>query len=110
VSRPASTPSGGIAEVRLVGPGLDAAIRDTGAHGIGRSRENAFQIDNPTVSRRHARIILSNDRAVAYVQDRGGANGTRLNGEKVEGPELLKEGDSITVGEVTVKVSLRRGA
>ena len=61
------------------------------------------------VSRRHARIILSEDRKVAYVQDGGGANGTRLNGQEIVKLAPLTEGDTIEIGEVALKVSLKRG-
>ena len=66
-------------------------------------------MDNPTVSRKHARIVLTEDRAKAYIQDTGGANGTRLNGVQVERLVVLSDGDTIGVGDVELQVRLKRG-
>lgn len=96
-----------IAEVRLSAAGIDLVVRQPGAHDLGRSRSMPLRIDNLTISRRHARIILGEDRTIAYVQDRGGQNGTRLNGVLVDGIRPLSEGDVITVGEVNLTVSLK---
>ena len=69
-----------ILEVRLTGAGFDIAVTDTGAHELGRSSEADLRVNHPTVSRKQARIIIGDDRTIAYLQDAGGANGTRLNG------------------------------
>jgi pSer/pThr/pTyr-binding forkhead associated (FHA) protein len=106
VSRPGDSP---ILEVRLSSPGRDLVVREPGAHDLGRGSEVTLRVSHPTVSRRHARIILSEDRKIAYVQDGGGANGTRLNGQEVVKLAPLTEGDTIEIGEVTLKVSLKRG-
>jgi pSer/pThr/pTyr-binding forkhead associated (FHA) protein len=103
---PATT--GKIVEVRLSAAEVDVGLTETGAHEVGRAKEAAVRVRNPTVSRQHARIIISDDRGVAYVQDRGGANGTRLNGVAITEIKLLNDGDSVTVGEVELKVSIRR--
>jgi pSer/pThr/pTyr-binding forkhead associated (FHA) protein len=103
---PAAT--GKIVEVRLRAADVDVGLTETGAHEVGRAKEAAVRVKNPTVSRQHARIIVSDDRGVAYVQDRGGANGTRLNGVAITEIKLLNDGDSVTVGEVELKVSIRR--
>jgi len=66
-------------------------------------------VDHPTVSRKHARVILSDDRASAFLQDQGGANGTRHNGQEVTKLARLADGDTIGIGEVDLKVSLERG-
>jgi pSer/pThr/pTyr-binding forkhead associated (FHA) protein len=105
----APAPAGSaIAQVRLAGGAFDLSIGDVGAHQLGRASESALRVDHPTVSRRHARVILSEDRSTAYVQDLGGANGTWLNGAPVERLAPLREGDLIRVGEVELRVSLRR--
>jgi hypothetical protein len=101
-------PTGRIVELRLSGGGFDLVARETGAHDMGRAKDAALRIDNQTVSRQHARIIISDDRTVAYVQDRGGANGTLLNGSPVDKLKLVKEGDVIGLGEIKLKVSIRR--
>lgn len=105
--KPAS--EGRILEVRLSAPGVDLLVSEPGAHDLGRSSEVPLRVSQPTVSRRHARIILSDDRGMAYVQDQGGANGTRLNGKEVGKLAPLAHGDVIGIGDVELKVELKRG-
>lgn len=61
---------------------------------IGRNPGNDILIDNVGVSRRHAVIRWSGDRAI--VEDLGSANGTFVNGEKITSHEL-RDGDEIVV-------------
>ncbi len=61
---------------------------------IGRNPDNDILIDNVGVSRRHAVIRLSGDRAT--IEDLGSANGTFVNGQKIASREL-KGGDEILV-------------
>ncbi len=61
---------------------------------IGRNPANDIVIDNVGVSRRHAVIKWSGDRAT--VEDLGSANGTFVNGQKITSHEL-KDGDVILV-------------
>jgi pSer/pThr/pTyr-binding forkhead associated (FHA) protein len=61
---------------------------------IGRNPANDIVIDNVGVSRRHAVIKWSGDRAT--VEDLGSANGTFVNGQKITSQEL-KDGDVILV-------------
>jgi pSer/pThr/pTyr-binding forkhead associated (FHA) protein len=107
---PAPRPSsaGRIAEVRLSGKDVDVAATETGAHELGRDKGAALRVNHATVSRQHARIIISDDRGVAYVQDRGGANGTKLNGAPIKEIKLLSDGDTVSIGDVELKVSIRR--
>jgi hypothetical protein len=49
--------------------------------------------------------MVSGRRGVFLVEDMGSSNGTRLNGEVIEGPEVLRDGDYITVGSVNVMFS-----
>uniref|UniRef100_A0A7C3MIW6 FHA domain-containing protein n=1 Tax=Dictyoglomus thermophilum TaxID=14 RepID=A0A7C3MIW6_DICTH len=66
---------------------------------IGRERENDIVIVNPTVSRFHAKIIRSEDKY--FIEDLGSANGTMVNGLKVN-KELLHDGDIIQLGDVVL--------
>jgi pSer/pThr/pTyr-binding forkhead associated (FHA) protein len=104
-----SVPAAPLSEVRLVGGGYDLAVTAAGTHVIGRSAEAALRVKHPTVSRTHARVILAEDRRAATVEHAGGANGTRLNGRPIDKPEPLADGDEIGIGELTLKVSLKRG-
>lgn len=66
----------------------------------GTSPDIALEWDD-AVSRRHARVIRKNDGD--YIEDVGSSNGTLLNGQPiaVNTPILLKDGDTITIGERT---------
>lgn len=70
-----------------------------GANVVGRDRDCAVRIDSPTVSRRHARIVLTSGEAT--VEDLGSKNGTYVNEQSVKQPVALKDGDQIRVGSVT---------
>jgi len=63
---------------------------------IGRAGECDLRPDEPTVSRRHARIDVAAGGHV--VADLGSANGTRVNDEPVAGPRPLRDGDYLRVG------------
>jgi DNA-binding winged helix-turn-helix (wHTH) protein len=67
---------------------------------VGRDRDCAIRVDSPTVSRRHARIVVT--RKMATVEDLGSKNGTRVNGRDVEQSVGLKDGDELRVGSVTM--------
>ena len=64
---------------------------------IGRSSGCHLVLDDGLVSRRHAQIVVTQDRAI--VEDFGSANGVFLNGKRVAGSEPLKSGDELTVGK-----------
>jgi Nif-specific regulatory protein len=68
---------------------------------LGRAAEAALQVQDETASRRHARIRLLEGRSV--LEDLGSANGTQLNGERVERPAVLFDGDVISIGEVRLR-------
>jgi hypothetical protein len=65
---------------------------------VGRDRASAVRINAPSVSRRHARIILTSDRAV--LEDLGSKNGTAVGGRALHAPTPLKDGDMILFGEI----------
>lgn len=67
---------------------------------IGRIEENSVAIIDDSVSRNHAKVY--GRRGVFMVEDNGSSNGTRLNGKVILQPEVLKDGDYITVGTVNV--------
>lgn len=63
---------------------------------LGRSDTCDVVIDVPTVSRLHARIELQHDRYMLF--DAGSANGTFMNGKRVEHGGQLGTGDVIWLG------------
>ena len=63
---------------------------------IGRDPANEMHIDDPEVSRHHARVILHN--GVVWVQDAGSRNGVFVNGTRVSGNQQVGPGDQIVIG------------
>ncbi len=71
---------------------------------IGRSRRCDVMLDDPNVSRTHAEV---RPRGGSWVlTDLGSTNGSRLNGRKLDGSEVLKPGDEIEIGTSRVKFEL----
>ncbi|HEX3772503.1 MAG TPA: GGDEF domain-containing protein [Polyangiaceae bacterium] len=66
---------------------------------IGRSQEATVRLLDDGVSRRHARLV--NERGVVSIEDLGSANGTLINGRRVE-RTALEDGDKIQVGSTTI--------
>lgn len=69
---------------------------------IGRTPPNDIVLPNPRVSRNHALIRMLGPETY-YVIDVGSTNGTFLNGKRVVTPELLKNGDAITIEDSVIK-------
>jgi len=72
----------------------------TGENILGRDGDGVIRIDSPTVSRRHARILVSAHSAT--LEDLGSKNGTRLHGAPVSAAVTLTDGDEIRVGSVAL--------
>src|SRR5262245_65789075 len=67
---------------------------------LGRDADCTISLSDPSVSRRHARVVREGDEFL--VEDLGSRNGTRLNGREVQrGP--FSPGDRIEVGNVVVR-------
>jgi hypothetical protein len=67
---------------------------------IGREPEAAVWLDFFTVSRRHARLVISGGRAT--LEDLGSKNGTQVRGERISAPADLVDGDEIRIGAVVL--------
>jgi DNA-binding winged helix-turn-helix (wHTH) protein len=70
----------------------------SGEHVIGRDADVEVRLDSSTVSRRHARIMVTAERAV--LEDCGSKNGTFCGNERVTSPIPLADGDTIRVGSL----------
>lgn len=64
---------------------------------IGRDVNNDVIINDSEVSRKHARLTVQADSYV--LEDLGSTNGTFVNGLRLTGPQLLRPGDTISLGE-----------
>lgn len=71
---------------------------------VGRSRECTVVLKDATVSRKHAILWFEGGRA--KLRDMGSANGSFLNGRRVEGEAPVSDGDRLTVGETELVVRL----
>jgi hypothetical protein len=64
---------------------------------IGREANNDITINDPEVSRRHARLYVQGGNMI--LEDLGSTNGTSVNGQRLTGPYVLRVGEIITLGE-----------
>ncbi len=69
---------------------------------VGRAAGNDIVIEDPSLSRVHARFSLKN--GMPCVEDLGSLNGTLVNGKPTEGVQVLKAGDRISLGKVDLTV------
>ncbi len=71
-----------------------------GENVLGREAGAVVWLDSPSVSRRHARIVIAGHEAT--LEDLGSRNGTRLAGREVTAPVRLSDGDAFELGSVTI--------
>jgi pSer/pThr/pTyr-binding forkhead associated (FHA) protein len=79
-------PGGAAVEFPLEGDALE----------VGRDDDVAIRVDEPLVSRRHARIERRGEAWVLI--DLGSTNFTRVNGERLRRERELADGDRLTFG------------
>lgn len=72
-----------------------------GENVIGRDPVARLALDSVRVSRRHARVTLRGQ--AAMLEDLGSRNGTHLNGQVIEVPTPLTDGDEISLGGFTLR-------
>ncbi|MET0403416.1 MAG: FHA domain-containing protein [Cystobacter sp.] len=69
---------------------------------IGRQEGNTIRLTERNVSRRHARLLRQNGHVL--VEDLGSYNGVRINGERIQGPAQVEDGDLIQIGDYDLAV------
>jgi two-component system response regulator AtoC len=74
---------------------------------FGRSRAATIVVESEKVSKMHARVRRTGD--VIEVEDLGSRNGTRVNGDKIEGIRRIQSGDEIAIGPVQAVVGVTSG-
>lgn len=81
-----------------------------GENVLGRDLDDGIQIDSPTVSRRHARIVIGDSGVM--VEDLQSKNGTFVGEQPVAGAMRLQDGDEIRLGSVVVRFRMpsRKGS
>lgn len=81
--------------VRLHGPAGNFILVE-GDNILGRGRDCLLTVDDPRLSRQHARFVQHG--SVVRVEDLGSRNGVLLNGSRITAPTALKQGDVIICG------------
>lgn len=76
-----------------------------GEHVIGRDPDLEVSLDATTVSRRHARVVVTAE--CVMLEDFGSKNGTYRGSERVTSPLALADGDAIRIGSLLVTFHLR---
>ncbi len=84
---------------RLVWGPREIAL-DPGENLIGRDRDSVIWIDDASVSRRHARIVI--DDSGALLEDLGSKNGTFVRGRRIQKPARLADRDVIKIGPASM--------
>jgi predicted component of type VI protein secretion system len=64
---------------------------------IGRDTSDGIIINDAEVSRKHAKLSLHG--STYMIQDLGSTNGTFVNGLRLTGTQVLKAGDTVSIGE-----------
>ncbi len=67
---------------------------------VGRGEDADILIDNPSMSRRHARFRQEGDGWV--VEDLGSSNGTYMNGERITEPQPVDVGTEVAFGKFSI--------
>lgn len=81
---------------------VQSVLLPLGAHVIGRRPDCAIAIDDPSVSRVHARLEIARD--VLRIEDLRSKNGTFLAGKRITVATELFDRCEIVIGEVAIKL------
>lgn len=73
---------------------------DEGEWVLGRAPDAGVRIDAATVSRLHARIVVSGSRVT--IEDLGSKNGTAIRGERISAVTELHDGDEVVLGSASL--------
>jgi hypothetical protein len=69
---------------------------------VGRAAGCQIPLDDSFVSQLHARVFRTDDGV--FVEDLGSTNGTFLNDQRVGGPQPVRRGDRIQVGQTVLEL------
>lgn len=98
-------PAGAPGSLRLRienGPAAGRELWIVGLSRVGREAGQEIVLDDSLASRHHADIYPALGRFC--IADAGSANGTRINGERIQEPRFLSIGDVIAVGNTRLRV------
>ena len=94
---------------RLIWGRREIALK-SGVNLLGRDPDAVVWIDDESVSRRHARIVVGDGEVT--IEDLGSKNGTRVGGRRIDRPTPLAEGDTLKIGpaSMTLRILRRTGS
>jgi len=75
-----------------------------GSNILGRGQDCGLRIDDPRLSRHHARVL--HDGVSLIIEDLGSTNGVLVNGERIHGKKHLVSGDTVVCGPCVFTVTL----
>lgn len=104
-AQPTSQAARFILELQVVKQSKTSFVLAEGENIVGREPSNLVHIDDGSVSRQHAALILSGTRVT--VKDLGSKNGTMLNNERVNYEMEVKSGSTLMFG--LVRAVVRKG-
>ena len=84
--------------VRSLRIGHRRFVLTNGVNTIGREPTCAVCINDPSVSRGHARIVIGDGRAT--LEDLNSKNGTQVMGQVIKAATVLNDGDELEFGHV----------
>ena len=91
----------------LESPGRPAIQLSPGiAKTIGRSDDADVVVDEPSLSRVHARVRMASTGAVT-IEDLGSTNGTHVSGTRISAPMRLAPGDEFALGSEVLRIRRR---
>lgn len=80
-------------------------VLNAGVSIVGRDGDADVRINDPSVSRRHARIVVNGDTVI--VEDLESKNGTRVKGVPVAAPVRLAKSDAVAFGGVETRLEVQ---
>lgn len=80
---------------------LRTAAVDASPFTVGRRPDQSLTIPSPTISSRHAELILDEDRL--FVRDLGSTNGTFVNGSRVQEMVAVQNGDLVQFADIVFR-------
>jgi len=73
---------------------------------IGRDGSNDLVLDDPSLSRNHARLLVV--QAGAFLEDLGSRNGSRINGDPITAVRAVAAGDELQFGRLSLRLEAER--
>ena len=87
--------------------GMRRIVLQPGLNMVGREKGAAVHLNDPSVSRAHARIVVA--AGAAAVEDFQSKNGTWVQGLPIHAPTMLADGDEVMFGIVRTRFVVEYG-